>query len=671
MTQVWTLSESSHQDALRGLLPEDLLHFGWLEAVALSPQGGHVAYTVKRPDAVRNSYQTHLYLLELDGRQKRRLTCGIGQASSPVWSRDGQCLAFVWSGSEGSRIEVHAVDNRLPRKYAVGDAVPSSLNWAPDGQHLAFSRWTLVTSANNPGSHPGIPAPEMRVVRRLRYKQNGAGWVENRHRHIHVLDLDSGDIEQITDGECDYVDPCWSWDGQRIAITAFAREQNTVLGQGQILVLDWRTGEINALIPDWRGAAISPQWRADDGAIAFAGYLGEPPVNRRRFYHVWLYELESGRATDLTAEQDQTVGNYAVSDQRPGLTNVTVSWPSGKGSIYFLLTEHGATHVCSVSQSAEFTRVVGGHNVTFAYSPAAGGTVAYGQASATNIGDLYLLSDGKHERLTDLNPWLRSRQLSAPREYWYQGLDGKSVHAWEIRPLAFEEGKKYPTIVYVHCSMFSWDFSHEFQCLANAGYVVAYFNQRGTTAGYGQEHAFGNYYGKHLKEFDEIMLGVDDLAQRPHVALDRMGVTGGSCGGFMTNWIVGHTNRFAAAVTQRSVVNLVSKFGTSDNGPEQATSEGAEPPWVDVDTLWRSSPLAYADQVRTPLLILHSEEDHRCPLSQAEELFAALRWLGRDVELVVFEGEHHGLSRSGRPGNRIERQRRIMAWFDRYLGQLP
>jgi dipeptidyl aminopeptidase/acylaminoacyl peptidase len=507
----------------------------------------------------------------------------------------------------------------------------------------------------------------MRVVSRLRYKQNGAGWVENQYRQIHVLDLDTGDIEQITDGECDYTEPRWSWNGQRIAMTAFAREQNTLLGQGQVLALDWRSGKIDALIPDWRGAAVSPQWRADDGAIAFAGYLGEPPVNRRRFYHVWLYELESGRTTDLTATQDQTVGNYAVSDQRPGLTNVTVSWPSGEGPIYFLMTEQGATHLCSVSESAEFRREVGGHHVTFSYSPTKDGTVAYGQASPTNIGDLYLLRDGESERLTDLNPWLRSRQLSPPREYWYQGLDGKEVHAWEIRPLAFRDGIKYPAIVYVHCSMFSWDFSHEFQCLANAGYVVAYFNQRGTTAGYGQEHAFGNYYGKHVKEFDEIMLGVDDLIGRRYVDSDRVGVTGGSCGGFMTNWIVGHTNRFAAAVTQRSVVNLVSKFGTSDNGPEQATSEGAKPPWVDVDTLWRSSPLAYAERVRTPLLILHSEEDHRCPLSQAEELFAALRWMGREVEMVVFEGEHHGLSRSGRPGNRIERIHRIMGWFERYL----
>ena len=138
MTQVGTASASGHQDTIRGLLPEDLLYFNWLEAVAQSPQGGTVAFTVKRPNAVRNSYQTDLYLLDLDGRQKRRLTCGIGQASSPVWSRDGQWLAFVWSGSEGSRIEVHAVDKSLPRKYAVGGAIPGSLNWAPNGRRLAF-----------------------------------------------------------------------------------------------------------------------------------------------------------------------------------------------------------------------------------------------------------------------------------------------------------------------------------------------------------------------------------------------------------------------------------------------------------------------------------------------------------------------------------------------------
>jgi dipeptidyl aminopeptidase/acylaminoacyl peptidase len=250
-------------------------------------------------------------------------------------------------------------------------------------------------------------------------------------------------------------------------------------------------------------------------------------------------------------------------------------------------------------------------------------------------------------------------------------VDGAQVHAWEIKPVGYEAGKQYPVVVYVHCSMFSWDFNHDFQCLANAGYVVAYFNQRGTTAGYGQAHALGNYYGKHLAEFEETMVGVDDLVKRPYVDGARMGVTGGSCGGFMTNWVVGHTDRFAAAVTQRSVVDLVSKFGTSDNGPEQAESEGASPPWADVERLWQSSPLAYAPNVHTPLLIIHSDEDHRCSLSQAEELFAALRWLGCEVEMVIFQGESHFLAQGGRPGNRIERQKRILGWFRKYLGTIP
>ena len=173
------------------------------------------------------------------------------------------------------------------------------------------------------------------------------------------------------------------------------------------------------------------------------------------------------------------------------------------------------------------------------------------QASPSSIGELYLLEGGESRQLTQLNRWLKSRRLSPPEEYWYEGLEGVPVHAWEIKPLDYEEGKRYPTIVYVHCSMFSWDFNHEFQCLANAGYVVAYFNQRGTTAGYGQEWTYASKGDQGGVEYEEVMLGVDDLVGRAYVDEERLGVTGGSCGGFLTNWIVGHTDRFAAAVTQR------------------------------------------------------------------------------------------------------------------------
>jgi dipeptidyl aminopeptidase/acylaminoacyl peptidase len=197
--------------------------------------------------------------------------------------------------------------------------------------------------------------------------------------------------------------------------------------------------------------------------------------------------------------------------------------------------------------------------------------------------------------------------------------------------------------------------------------VVAYFNQRGTTAGYGQAWTRASEGDQGGKDYEEIMLGVDELVSRPYVDASRLGVTGGSCGGFLTNWIIGHTDRFKAAVTQRSISNEISCYGTSDLGPEMIEGETAATPWTDLGKMWRQSPLAYADRIHTPLLILHATEDHRCPLEQAEQLFAALRWLRREVEMVIFVGESHGLTRGGRPGNRIEHLRRLMGWFQRYL----
>ncbi|MGQ9583857.1 MAG: S9 family peptidase [Anaerolineae bacterium] len=659
------------EQTLRGLVPEDLLKFRWLQEIAMSPEGSRVAYTVSRADAERNGYQTDVYLMDVETGKARRLTEGAGRGGSPAWSRDGTWLAFVWQGEEGARVEIVRADGTRERSCTVAGSSPSGLDWSPDGRRLAFVRWTEVQREGDGRRYAGIPAPTIRVVRRLRYKQDGVGWVEDRYRHIWLLDLGTGDLQQLTDGECDYGEPRWSWDGTRLAFSAVAREQNTLLGQGRVLIHDFRTGQTELLAPDWEGAAISPQWRADDGAIAFAGYAGSPPRDTRRFYHVWCCELGSGEVRELTGELDQTVGNYAVADQRPGLANITVKWPSGRGKIYFLLTEQGATHLYSVTERGEWRQEVGGKCVIFEYSPSETGIVAYGQADPRHNGELYVLAGEESRQLTDLNPWLRSRLLSEPREYWYEGVDGTRVHAWEIKPVGFEAGKRYPAIVYVHCSMFSWDFSHEFQCLANAGYVVAYFNQRGTTAGYGEAWTLASRGDQGGQEYEEIMLGVDDLVTRPYVDAARLGVTGGSCGGFMTNWVVGHTDRFAAAVTQRSISNQISFFGTSDIGPECTLGETGADPWTDLEAIWRQSPLAYARNVRAPLLILHSDEDHRCPLSQAEELFAALRWMGKEVELVIFQGESHGLSRGGRPGNRIERLRRILGWFRQHLGTQP
>lgn len=652
--------------------PSDLHRFEWLEAVELDPAARWLAFVVRRVRPDGSGYRSNLLLSDLDGGQRRRLNDGDGIASSPAWSRDGTKIAFVWRGAgPDARWELMVIDvaNGFSRRsLSVEGAPPSALDWSPDGTRIACVRWTPVEPTDEDRS-VWLPTTA-RTVRRLRYKQDGVGWVSDRYRQVWVVDLESETWQAWTAAERDHGEPRWSWSGARIACTAVAREQDRALGYGQLLVLDEGGGGIGPLPTDWPGLACAPVWRHDDATIVFVGHDYPAPVHRRRFAHVWELDLATGSTRDLSGSVDAQVGNYAVSDMRPGLTSVTVAWPGGRGPVWYLSTERGAVHLrCVDPPDAKPRSVLTGNGVVFAFSPAEDGTVAYGWSSPTIVGDLFVRRAGTTRTVMAFNHWMRDVDVAVPEELEIPSPNGGTVHAWEVRPPRFDAGHRHPAIAYVHCSMFSWAFSHEFQCLAAAGYVVQFANQVGTTAGYGQEHALGNYIGSQHRECAEIHACVDQLAARPYVDAARIGVTGGSCGGYLTNWLVGHTDRFAAAVTQRSISNLVSKFGTGDNGPEQATAEGAAPPWVDVERLWKNSPLAYAASVRTPMLILHASDDHRCPLSQAEEWFAALRWHGVPVELVVFEGENHGLTRAGRPIHRIAHLRAIIGWFDRYLGR--
>lgn len=655
----------------RGLIPEDLMKFRWLDEIALAPNGLQVAYTIRRPDSDTNGYITHLYVRELSATSAKRLTSGNCQVSSLAWNRDSSQLAFSYRDEQTDSVRVRNIADNTDTIYPTNGTPLSSLDWSADGTKLVGVRWTKINRLDERGAVDGIPKPTVKVIRRLRYKQDGVGWVHDRFTQIWVLELTTGDFVQVTHSECDYSSPKWSNNGARLAFVGMAREQNVPLGYGQIFTCQFPDGQPQLLLKDWQGTAVSPMWGDDDTYIAFAGHNIAPPVNRRNFWQPHLANVEAGTAIKLGEDIDEEVGNYAVADQRKGLANVTMKWAVGDDWIYFLLTEQGATNLYRINTSGDYEKLVSGDSVTFEYSPAVGGKVAYGQADPSNPGELFFWDNENTQKLTDLNPWLRDHHLAQPESYWYDGFDDAQVHAWLMKPLNFDPTKKYPLVLYVHCSMFSWDFNHEFQVYANTGYAVAYFNQRGTTAGYGQAWTKASEGDQGGKDYEEIMLGVDELVSRPYIDGDRMGVTGGSCGGFMTNWVVGHTDRFAAAVTQRSITNQISFFGTSDIGPECTGGETRTDPWRDLQSSWRQSPVAYIDNINTPLLIIHSDEDYRCALEQAEQMFAALRWRGKPVELVIFEGENHGLSRGGRPGNRIERQHRILGWFKKYMGIVP
>ena len=651
----------------RGLISEDLLKFRWLDEIALAPDAAHIAYSIRRPHAPSNGYTSQLYLHNLASDSSQRLSDGVCQVSSLAWSRDSSRLAWCHSDATGDRVQVRHLASDNVDSYPTDGMPLRELDFSADGKLLAGVRWTRMRNDRERGAAEGIPPPNIKVVRRLRYKQDGIGWVHDRYKQIWVLQLDTRELTQVTHSECDYSSPKWSQAFSRLAFVGMAREQNTPLGYGQILTCDYPAGAPELLLPDWQGTAFSPVWGGDDRYIAFAGHNHPPPVNRRNFWQPHLADVKARRAWKLNQAIDEEVGNYAVADQRSSLSNVTMKWAPGDPWIYFLLTEQGATNLYRIDTSGATECLVTGDCINFEYSPARGGTVAFGQANPANPGELFVWQNGESRQLSNLNPWLRDHVLSAPQSMWYDGVEGAPVHGWLMKPLGFDPARKYPLILYVHCSMFGWDFNHEFQAYAQAGYAVAYFNQRGTTAGYGQAWTKASEGDQGGADYEEIMLGVDELVKLPWVDAARMGVTGGSCGGFMTNWVVGHTDRFAAAVSQRSITNQISFFGTSDIGPECTGGETRTDPWRDLQDSWRQSPIAYIDKVNTPLLIIHADEDHRCALEQAEQLFAALRWRGKVVELVIFEGESHGLSRGGKPGNRIERQRRILDWFDQWL----
>jgi len=647
----------------RGLVAEDLLRFRWLDELVLSPDGARVAYSVRRPDVAANGYAVDVFVVEVDSGEAVRVSEGVGSASALAWDRSGARLAFSWSAGGSASVQIW--DAAGLQVWPTPGAPFGALTWNRDGRWLAGVRWTDEVLPGDPVARLGLPRPTARVVRRLRYKQDGAGWVHDRFAQVWALRVATGDLLQVTSGQADHAEPAWAERSDALAYVVVAREQDVEEGWGQVLVVDEPGAQPRPLLPGWRGAARSPQWGDGDASVVFVGHDTPAPVNRRMFCQPWIADVARGRARKIAHEVDQEVGNYAVSDSRKGLSNITVKWPVGGRWFYYLVTERGATHLYRADAAGRYERLDDGPHVTFEYAPSAGGRVAVGRADPASPGELYVREEGGAERrLTQLNPWLADHELATPQEHWVAGVDGDLVQGWLLHPPGFDPAQRYPAIEYVHCSMFSWDFSHEQQCLAAAGYVVHFVNQRGTSAGFGQAWTRASEGDQGGRDYEETMLMVDWLVDRPYVDAARLGVTGGSCGGFMTNWIVGHTDRFKAAVTQRSIVNQISFFGTSDIGPEGTTAETGADPWTDLEKVWRQSPLAYADRVTTPLLIIHSDEDHRCPLEQAEQWFAALRWLGKEVEMVVFQGENHGLSRGGRPANRIERLRRIQGWFD-------
>jgi dipeptidyl aminopeptidase/acylaminoacyl peptidase len=656
----------------RGMAPADIYRLVQAGDPAVSPSGQAVVFTVTAPDPEKNSYRGAIWMGRADGSSAAApIAVGDDHLSLPRWSPDGGSLAFISTAEErSSRLTIVVPDEPWAQvALTTWPDVISELVWSPDGRLLAFvARDPLPELYGTPESRPRPKDMPPRRITRLTSRRDNEGWILDRPSRVFVVAADgSAPPRCLTPGPYEASDVAWSPDGQRIAF-ASARHDGWDLDRAQDLyAVEVASGKLSCLTET--GPAYSkPAWSADGLRMA---YRRDPtPLDGPRHVRVGVLDLGSGRARDLTESLDRNCGLH----------------PPGQGprwdgeDLLFAVEDGGNVHLYRAREDAPDrpTLEVGGERWIEGWDLAAG-TLAFVATSPTQLPELHVVTAGAERRLTRFTQALSgSVALVAPERFVATSRDGTEVACWAMAPVSggSEAG---PVLLNIHGGPFTQYGNRlfdEFQLQAGAGFGVIYCNPRGSS---GYEEAWGRAIrwpecrtdpgsGWGGVDYDDVMACAEEACRRfEWVDPNRLGVLGGSYGGYMTSWIIAHSDRFRAACSERACNNLLALEQHSDLATYFRTTVGPTH-LEDPEAYLRQSPISYVDRMTTPLLIVHSDDDLRCPVTQAEELFVALRLLGRTPEYVRFPGESHELSRSGSPRHRVLRAELILDWFRRQLG---
>jgi len=645
--------------------PEHINDLASVSDPQLSPDGSRIAYVVSRVDGDANRYRSRVWMIDSDGTSiPRPVSAGEENDASPRWSPDGRMLAFTSTRRKDAngktRSSVYLLSTEGPGEaslVAEHDEGVSGLTFSPDGRHLAYA-------ARVRGPHYEKDDIDRRPPRRIDqpfYMLNGEGPILDRPSHIHVVPTDgSAGPRDITPDGAHYSSPAWDLSGTTL-VAAFTDPK-----------VDWLDTHLHRLdldggaptpLTDGSGSYDLPAVSPDGGTIAVIGFDDNTFLPRNSRIGLLTEGNSSPRWIDTDADRDWMA--FPV-PQAP-------HWDDD-GSLWGSIQDSGGIHLYRLTSDGSRELILGGERWITAWSRR-GDTIAFTASSPAFPSELFVLRDGSETRLTTVTDAFVARARPRPAERFSASSGDVDVDAWIYTPPDFDPAQKYPMLLNIHGgphTQYGDVFFDEAQIQADAGFVVVMANPRGSS---GRDDPWGQAIkGRDLDgpgwgsvDYDDLMAVVDTALERySFIDADRLGVLGGSYGGYMTSWIIGHDQRFKAACSERAVNNLASLNMTSD-------ISGIDRVWFGVSYLddpeeyARMSPISYVAEMTTPLLIIHSDEDLRCPFEQADQLYFALRNLGREPEYYRFPGETHELSRSGSPVHRVQRADLILEFFTRHL----
>ena len=660
----------------RSIALEDLYRMQMLADVRIAPDGEHVLYALQRVDRETETKYSSVWVVPTSGGAARQFTQGDQYDMLPRWSPDGSQIAFLSKRSPKEKtpqIYLIAFTGGEARKLTAIDGEIREMCWSPDGKKILCAIRKIDADElekNEQQKKLGVVA---RHYDRLFYKLDGEGYMPHERTHLWLIDARTGKARQLTEHAVwDEFNPTFSPDGKAIAFFSnHASDPDLDPYAIDLFVMPAEGGEPRK-IKTPEGFKSLASFSPDGKQIAYVGTDGKGLDYRNAC--LWIVPADGSKpAKNLIEKYDIEISGAVTNDFGTPET-MSPAWSNDGKTLYFQVGVHGCSLLKSIGIDGEDLRdLVGEGGMVSGFSfDKAQVKVAYHYGQMADPGQVHVreVESGSTRILTRINREVLDRsELSKVEEVWFKGPDKNPLQGWIMKPPSFNPRKKYPSILYIHggpLAQYGKIFFHEFEVLAANGYVVYFCNPRGGK-GYGEEHAGAIWGAWGTADYDDLMAWTDYMEKLPYIDKERMGVTGGSYGGYMTLWIIGHTKRFQAAITDRCVSNFVSEWGSSDLNWTFEYEVEAAPPYKDFKKWWDMSPMKYIGNAKTPTLVQHYENDLRCPIEQGEQVFVALKRLGVATEFVRYPDEFHGMSRTGRTDRRIERIKHILRWFDKYL----